>query len=355
MSYAVMPLADYKNFCDTVREHFGANLLENATFEKMSMISNGYISYEYGASSRFRLIAGKEYTLDLPNITVQEYPACYAYICKSDWDGKESTKLFTAMGGANQSPFPYHFTPTETAEYRVFLEPLGNDWSSEGADATLICNGATETIKSGEMADKVNDVHEFGKQAGHQAEYDRFWDLYQESGTRTSYLYAFCGKCWTDETFKPKYPLIVANANQMFTYNSGLKNLDYEIEITATGDSARYMFSNAWVERIKLLKVKESLKYTSIFASCTYLTDITFDGVIGNSIGFGSCPLNYDSIISIIEHLSSTSTGQTLTLKKSAVDKAFECSVGANDGTTNPNSYWNSVSLWKPNWTITLA
>ena len=38
---------------------------------------------------------------------------------------------------------------------------------------------------------------------GKQEEYDRFWDAFQQNGTRTNYERAF--RRWTDEIYKPKY------------------------------------------------------------------------------------------------------------------------------------------------------
>lgn len=46
--------------------------------------------------------------------------------------------------------------------------------------------------------------------AGKKAEYDRFWKVFQENGQRGNYFYAFAGGGWTPETFKPKYPIRIA-------------------------------------------------------------------------------------------------------------------------------------------------
>jgi len=46
-----------------------------------------------------------------------------------------------------------------------------------------------------------------GFEAGKQAEYDRFWDNYQQNGERTNYFGAFSGSAWSKETFKPKYTI----------------------------------------------------------------------------------------------------------------------------------------------------
>lgn len=63
--------------------------------------------------------------------------------------------------------------------------------------------------------------------------------------------------------------------------------------------------------------------------------------------------LTADSIKSIVEGLSDTATGQTLTLSKTAVNKAFETSEGANDGSTSAE--WLALIATKSNWTISLV
>ena len=52
-------------------------------------------------------------------------------------------------------------------------------------------------------------------EAGKKAEYDRFWDAYQENGQPKQYFYAFAGIGWTDETFKPKHDIIFNQASNL--------------------------------------------------------------------------------------------------------------------------------------------
>jgi hypothetical protein len=53
------------------------------------------------------------------------------------------------------------------------------------------------------IAENEQKVYE----AGQKAEYDRFWDDFQENGNRKIYFYAFSGSAWTQETLKPKYTI----------------------------------------------------------------------------------------------------------------------------------------------------
>ena len=53
------------------------------------------------------------------------------------------------------------------------------------------------------VAEDMPKVYE----AGQKSEYDRFWDAYQQNGTRTDYQRCFGGLAWTAETLRPKYDI----------------------------------------------------------------------------------------------------------------------------------------------------
>lgn len=63
--------------------------------------------------------------------------------------------------------------------------------------------------------------------------------------------------------------------------------------------------------------------------------------------------LSKESLESIVNSLSSETSGLTLILKLQAVNKAFETSEGANDGSNSTE--WQTLVNTKPNWTINLA
>ena len=116
------------------------------------------------------------------------------------------------------------------------------------------------------------DGYEIGHQEGHydgvKDEYDRFWNAYQENGNRTSYLYAFAGRAWIDEAFKPKYPIQTNNATGMFYY-SAIAHIDCEIDFADPFLGLTNMFYGAWVERISQFKSYQTLGFASTtFASC---------------------------------------------------------------------------------------
>ena len=213
---------------------------------------------------------------------------------------------------------------------------------------------------------------------GKQQQYDEFWDEYQTNGDRTDYQYAFAGAGWTDDTFKPKYPItpkgsmknafadsLIAEIPDNMLNTSGATNFDYAFasmknikQITmvdcSNAKSLTYTFYASTALETLGIKVVESCTYTSPFTSCNALVNLNVVGTIGNDIGFPkSTKLAIGSIIKIINALSSTATGKTLTLSKVAVDKAWETSEGANDGSTTTG--WLSLVGTKNNWTISLA
>ena len=105
------------------------------------------------------------------------------------------------------------------------------------AQAIREANSGEETYKPSEMADAVRNACFYrysdgyrdgyeegydkgasvadGYAAGKQAEYDAFWDAYQEYGGRTNYNSAFCGRGWTKDAFKPKYPVALSGSTSV--------------------------------------------------------------------------------------------------------------------------------------------
>lgn len=169
---------------------------------------------------------------------------------------------------------------------------------------------------------------------GQKAEYDSFWDSYQQNGQRRNYNYAFFG--WTTDAFKPKYPIIATgDASYMFggclIGNQDAADFDFVergiVLDTSGATSLTYMFRNALgikrigaldctsckdlnrlfyscrVETIDEFKVNENTTYTNTFDYTSRLNNITISGTIGKSINFSACPLSYESMKSIIHHL----------------------------------------------------
>ena len=198
------------------------------------------------------------------------------------------------------------------------------------------------------IADKLKRIAENEQavfDAGKKSEYDTFWDSYQENGNKISYRLAFFGSGWNDTTFRPKYPMKMYKGQQQmqaFYYFRGT-HIDVDIDFRAVGN-AQVFQSASLLKTISKLIVTDEVTYTNWFAGCTALEDITIEGTIGNDISFSDCALlTKGSIESIIDALSGTVTGKTLTVNAAAKQVAFT------------DSEWAELIGTKPNWTISLA
>lgn len=183
-------------------------------------------------------------------------------------------------------------------------------------------------------------------EAGKKAQYDAFWDAYQQNGNRTNYNFAFGGVGWTDETFKPKYPIApVGNAATENTfYASEITNipdglLDFSqatycymtfrrsklvtaptLDISNCTNGTSWLFGQCGaLKEIKTITVSEKVGFDNFAYACPALETITFAGTIGQSLSFQWSPLlSVDSVQSIIDHLKDLTgaTTQTLTFHK---------------------------------------
>ena len=116
------------------------------------------------------------------------------------------------------------------------------------------------------------------------------------------------------------------------------------VDFTGTTASASGTFYNSpYLKKIEKIITKESVTYGRWFENDTALEEVSFEGIIGNVIDFSYCPLTKTSIENIIEHLSTTSSGKTLTLKQSAVNAVF---------TTEE---FEALKATRTNWTFALA
>lgn len=244
--------------------------------------------------------------------------------------------------------------------------------------------GKTDGYAEGETAGRAagyEEGHEAGytegNEAGQQSEYDRFWDSFQENGTRTNYRGAFGGGSWKATTFNPKYIITPKSAPYAFMYfNYSYPMLDYRdyahlFDWSSLSGSCVYIFQDAWMDYIELdasevtslggafgegtnpghkthitLKVSEKCTSFSSFCSyCSVLTDLIFtdDSIIAVSISLKDSPLNKTSITSVVNALSATATGKTATFKQTAIDAAF---------TTEE---WETLKATKPNWAFAYA
>lgn len=215
-----------------------------------------------------------------------------------------------------------------------------------------------------------------GLRYGEESAYNSFWDTYQQNGNRYHYSYAFGGYGWTDETFKPKYDIIVGNnvSSCLFAYSqitnlkkilnkqnvildtsqctdigsmfSGCSNLYSIPQIDASNSKhCNALFSYCGlIDNIDLIiKNNGSQTFTNAFLNCNQLYSLKITGTIGESISLKqSKHLSKKSVENVINALSSTASGKTLTLHN---DVRYQFN----------NADWNNLINSKTNWTISLV
>ena len=231
------------------------------------------------------------------------------------------------------------------------------------------------------IADKIlraktdyDEVYEAGK----NSQYDEFWDNYQQNGSRGSYEGVFSGNAWTEKTFKPKYDIVnfytgmnmfwantmavelvellndlgvlldfsnATNCTQTFQHSKftrlGVINLCKAVNCTNTFSTMKNLVT------IDKIIVSATTVYNHWFDSTPNLENVIFEGEIANN-GLNlqwSTKLSKASITSIINCLSTTTSGLTVTLSKTAVESAF--------GSTT-STEWTTLVGTRSNWTISL-
>ena len=200
------------------------------------------------------------------------------------------------------------------------------------------------------VAENVPKVYEAGK----KAEWDAFWDTYQKLGVSQAYTQAFYTNRWTDENYKPKYPFICTSCASM--YNScRISDTLVDIDVSACSDTP-YLFGYvSSLVTIRKLIVSENTMYTSSFVDLKNLENLTIEGEIGQN-GFNvqwSKKLSGKSIVSIIEALSSETSGLTVTLSQTAVTNMTFPITSKQTKITYDS--WETLIATKSNWTISLV
>jgi hypothetical protein len=236
---------------------------------------------------------------------------------------------------------------------------------------------AEKLVKIAENEPKVYE-------AGRKKEYDAFWDVCQNNGKRDDYQYAFANIGWNDETFKPKYDMILKagyggtnmfNMSYITDLSSALEKQGVKLDTSNCGymssmfNSAKvtrvpvlnltkaheynngisYIFNSASaLETIDKLIVTDELTWNQCFNKTTSLKNIVIEGTIGQN-GFDihwSTGLTADSLKSIITALSPTTTGLSITLPTTA-QANYEAVYGAGS--------WATLTATRSNWTIAYA
>ena len=236
----------------------------------------------------------------------------------------------------------------------------------------------------------ADEVYEKGK----KDEYDKFWDNFQNYGKRTNYSYAFQGHGFNNQNFYPKYDIRPVDAyalNLFYAWSVitdiSLRNINLKerleecgvvldtsqatnltsafayfysselptIDLTGLTNASSMIFSDNYdyLKSIEKIIISETTPIsTSWFRSDTGLENLIVEGTIAqNNFNVKDCTkLSGASIVSIIEALSDTTSGLTVTLSQTAVDNMAFPIVG-NKGTYNS---WTDLEQSRTNWTISL-
>ena len=228
------------------------------------------------------------------------------------------------------------------------------------------------------IAENEQKVYEAGKEKVLRD----MWEGLQKGGKRSDYGKAFFETSINDEMFKPIYDMQPTNAYSMFFGNVGitdLRNIPVKLDFSQC-EEIQYAFYGmmntdvgigikhigvidcrsiktwignlgglfAWdiyledIEKIILPNTGE-ITFPSTFEACYALKEIRFEGVIGQNINFADCPLSKESIVSVINALSPSVSGKTLSLNIHAKDSAFT------------DSEWNTLTGTRSNWIIELV
>lgn len=194
--------------------------------------------------------------------------------------------------------------------------------------------------------------------AGRQAEYDWFWDAFQQNGNKNDYTYGFCR--WDRTTFLPKYDIRGRFNTTFHSFNRDdpnwetfdmaqhLEDLGVVLDMSASGNMMS-LFMWAWIGRIGVIDctgiepgnglqnafgygkirtidkliVTPNVLFTNAFIENPELTNITFEGIIGNAISFQwQNKLSDASVQSVIDHLQDLTGADSKTV-------TFHGTVGA--------------------------
>ncbi len=203
--------------------------------------------------------------------------------------------------------------------------------------------GTTADIKPVDMAAELESIPTF--EDGKQAEYDRFWDNLQKNGAKISYSYAFYSDMWSDDNYNPKYDIDCSGlaTHSIFYAN---KITDTKVTIICRGTTLNTTFTSAYIlKSVRRMVVDETTKYNRVFEGCSALENIIIEGTVGqNGLNLQwSTKLSHDSLVSIMNCLSTTTSGLSVTLSSTAVNNAFTAEE------------WTALEQTRPNWTISLV
>lgn len=228
------------------------------------------------------------------------------------------------------------------------------------------------------VAEKLTHIAENEQRvfdAGRKAEYDAFWDSFQNNGNPKDYSCTF-GAGWTVESFRPKHAIVPTNAYMMFRGSTmeidlaaHLDALGAKLDLSKAGNT-QYLFQYAMFTRIGevnlsgstnttpgdstfsycrklktidkiILKTGSRGEFTSTaFINCDALENVTFEGLITSDVDIHwSTKLSENSIESLLNAAYNRPDPEvnpiTVTLSKTAVDNAYRMPDGTDGSIGN--------------------
>lgn len=205
------------------------------------------------------------------------------------------------------------------------------------------------------IAEKFEVIADKVYEKGLSDKESEFWDIFQNNGKRGAYAYAF--NYWNCEYIRPKYKVVSTEATRacMFQRCSNLKKVEKEYfdwskapapayaangnhytfqfdsnleEIEDIGLSGEY-YSGTYhncekLHTIEVIRCTENTAWAAEpFYNCKSLQNVKFEGVMATAPSFEWCPLNAESMLSLIGVLKEYPVENSQQLKLSSTTKAL--------------------------------
>lgn len=238
----------------------------------------------------------------------------------------------------------------------------------------------------------AQDGHDAGYAEGYaKGNYEgalQFYNFFNDTYLRSDYYsYTFAGTHWKDDIFLPNKDMKPIYIMHLFTTCAivdivgGLKRVSKTLD-TSNATTINYiMKDNQYSTNFPTLDTSSCNNLKCLFYNCTQLQtiekvilksdgaqlfddnysfgklpqlrEIRFDGVIGQEgVNFSSSTnLSLQSYYSIIEALSTTTQGLTITFSKQGVNKRFK--DGITEGSSSQR--WSELAATRGNWNIKLV
>lgn len=219
-------------------------------------------------------------------------------------------------------------------------------------------------------------LYEKAVEEGKEEQDKAWWDAITANNTRTIFSYGFSYVDFSRvDGFNPPYQIKpVGYSTHMFNAVKGIDKITAAALDLSQCTSLASFFDRSGVREIELIDSRSATTIAGIFNensttttvgkfilksdgsqtisnasfySAYGLTNIIFEGVFGQNAWFNYCgKLTKASITSIVNALSPTASGKTLTLSSNAVKNAFGSTTAAE---------WTALIATKSNWTISLV